>query len=129
VLLLLLTILWLLFPPKCATVFSSQKQSILRSHSLQHSQIIPLLQVPLLDTLLSCVPAHPTCLDLLPAIVMDAAQLLAPPDSTNSLPLRAIGALAGWCAEGWLLANRGLMQRAARSLVTALFNHCTHMLL
>jgi hypothetical protein len=82
------------------------------------------LQAPLLDTLLSCVPAHPTCLDLLPALVMGAARHPIAPTGKHSQALRAACALAGWCAESWLLADKPLLQEAAHTLVAALVNHC-----
>jgi hypothetical protein len=96
-----------------------------QSHALSHSL---LLQAPLTTVLLSCIPAHPSC-PLLPAVVMEAAStpILLTTLGLSARPNRAACAVAGWCAEGWLLRDPRLVAQAAGAMTTALRNFCEHL--
>jgi hypothetical protein len=85
-----------------------------------------LLQIsPLLDILVFCVPAHRPACPILPGVVMNGLAQAVSLTEANSTPLRAACAVAGWCAEGWLLADPRWLQSAALGLTTALQNYCT----
>jgi hypothetical protein len=55
---------------------------------------------------------------------MEAAKKPVDALTRNPPPLRAAGAVAGWCAEGWLLADRTLQEAAAQALTSAFCNNC-----
>jgi hypothetical protein len=72
---------------------------------------------------MSCLPAGRPCSALV-ALVLAEAQAPVQLMSTSCSSLRAACAVAGWCAEGWLLADPELLQEAAKALTTALRNYC-----
>jgi hypothetical protein len=81
------------------------------------------LQAFLLEIFLLCTPAHPTC-PILPRIIMNATKLPATFLDHKPVPVRAACAVAGWCAEGWLQADKQLLHEAALTLIAALRDHC-----
>jgi hypothetical protein len=87
--------------------------------------LLLLLQTSLLDTVLRCVPSNPAC-PLLPGIVIEPASMPIPLIHTNSVALRAVCAMVGWCAEGWLFTDSRHLRDAASSLTMALRHYCEH---
>jgi hypothetical protein len=77
-----------------------------------------------MNILIACIPARPSC-NLIPFMVMETAQAPADPGALDPIPLRAACAVAGWCAEGWILADMRLVREAAHTLTAALQNYCT----
>jgi hypothetical protein len=108
-----------------APTLASHTHSHGQSHTQRLTLFLILLQAAtLLGLLLSCLPAHPSCRHIPRTVMHMAAQPLQPVGATGCLPSRAVCALAGWCAEGWLHDDNELLEEAAATLTTALQHYC-----
>jgi hypothetical protein len=105
--------------PPALTVSHSHSHSHHQTHKSHHR----CLQAHLLDILLCCIPSSPAC-PLLPGVVMDAARLPVQLLADSGAPVNAACAVAGWCAEGWLLDDAQHLRDAALTLTTALKHYC-----
>jgi hypothetical protein len=91
-------------------------------HAHGHNWLL-LPQAVLLNLLLLCVPAHPAC-PLLPGFLMRSARQPFPITCPSSFAVKAACAVAGWCAEGWLLEDPRHLREAAYALTASLRKYC-----